>query len=106
SDQPLNAARPARANKARPKNIFSHKPRATYTDGATGGVPDDLKRIKGVGSKFEDNLNALGICYFRQIAAWTTADIKQFEEIIGRGFAGRVARDEWVKQARKLADES
>jgi len=46
------------------------KPKVLYTDGATDGTPDDLKLIKGIGQKFEKELNANGVYYFRQIGAW------------------------------------
>jgi len=59
-------------------------------------------QIKGIGPKFEGDLNAKGIYYFRQIGAWKAADIKLVEELIGK-FPGRIKRDEWVKQAKKLA---
>jgi len=70
--------------------------------GETDGEPDDLKKIKGIGPKFEGDLNSKGIYYFRQIGAWKAADIKMVEEIID-SFPGRIKRDEWVKQGKALA---
>ena len=61
-----------------------------------------MKKIKGIGPKFEGDLNAKGVYYFRQIAAWTPADVKMVDEIID-SFPGRIERDEWVKQAKELA---
>jgi len=55
------------------------KPKVLYTDGATDGTPDDLKLIKGIGPKFEKELNANGVYYFRQIGAWKVADVKVVE---------------------------
>jgi NADH-quinone oxidoreductase subunit E len=78
------------------------KPKVLYTDGPTDGTPDDLKKIKGIGPKFEGDLNAKGIYYFRQIGAWKAADIKMVEEVID-SFPGRIKRDEWVKQGKALA---
>jgi len=63
-----------------------------------------LKKIKGIGPKFEGDLNAKGVYYFRQIAAWSAKDIKMVDEIID-SFPGRIERDEWVKQAKKLAKD-
>ena len=77
------------------------KPQVLYTDGATDGAPDDLKKIKGIGPKFEADLNAKGVYYFRQIAAWSADDIKMVDEIID-SFPGRIERDEWVKQAAEF----
>lgn len=77
-------------------------PKVLYTDGPTDGVPDDLKKIKGIGPKFEGDLNAKGVYYFRQIAAWKTKDVADVEAILEK-FPGRITRDEWVKQAKVLA---
>ncbi|MGB6229598.1 MAG: NADH-quinone oxidoreductase subunit NuoE [Litorimonas sp.] len=81
-------------------------PQVLYTDGPTDGQPDDLKKIKGVGPVFEKELNEKGIYYYRQIGAWKAADVKRVEgEALAR-FPGRIARDEWVKQAKRLAKEA
>ena len=79
------------------------KPKVLYTDGATDGAPDDLKLIKGIGPKFEKELNANGVYYFRQIGAWKVADVKVVEAKIKSLATGRVKRDDWVKQGRALA---
>ena len=98
--KPKPASKPkAEKPKAAPK---AKKPQVLYTDGATDGDPDDLKKIKGIGPKFEGDLNAKGVYYYRQIAAWTAKDIKMVDEIID-SFPGRIERDEWVKQAKELA---
>lgn len=91
-DEDPNKGRPARAG----------KPQVLYTEGPTDGAPDDLKKIKGVGPKFEAQLNENGVYYYRQIAAWKKSDIKTVEDTI-RKFPGRIARDGWVKQAKTLA---
>ena len=85
--------------KAEPKQAA---PKVIYTDGPTDGEPDYLKKIKGVGPKFEGDLNSKGIYYWRQIAAWKAADVKMVEELID-SIPGRIKRDEWVKQASALA---
>ena len=87
--------------KAAPKPKAA-KPQVIYTDGPTDGEPDDLKKIKGIGPKFEGDLNSKGIYYWRQIAAWKAADIKMVEELID-SIPGRIERDEWVKQAGEFA---
>jgi NADH-quinone oxidoreductase subunit E len=66
------------------------------------GNGDDLKLIWGIGPKLEKMLNAMGVWQFDQIASWTTAEIKWVDERL-EGFKGRPERDEWVKQAKKLA---
>jgi len=88
--------------KRTPKTATAKKPQVIYKDGPTDGTPDDLKKIKGIGPKFEGDLNAKGIYYFRQIGAWKAADVKMVEDIID-SFPGRIKRDEWVKQGKALA---
>ena len=78
------------------------KPKVLYTDGPTDGAPDDLKQIKGIGPKFEGDLNSKGVYYFKQIGAWKAADVKMVEGVID-SIPGRIKRDEWVKQAKVLA---
>ncbi len=70
---------------------------------ARGGQPDDLKKIKGAGPKLEQLLHSLGFFHFDQVAAWTEDEIAWVDDNL-EGFKGRVTRDEWVAQARALAD--
>ena len=65
------------------------------------GKPDDLKLISGVGPVLEKKLNDFGVTQFAQIAAFKKADIAKLDE--GLNFKGRIARDDWVKQAKALA---
>ncbi|WP_300016748.1 NADH-quinone oxidoreductase subunit E [uncultured Roseobacter sp.] len=64
---------------------------------------DDLKKIKGIGPKLEKLLNTMGFYHFDQIAAWTETEVAWVDENL-EGFKGRVTRDNWVAQARSLAD--
>ncbi len=98
-DDPNKGLPPKPKKRAAPKKA---KPKVIYTDGPTDGAPDDLKEIKGIGPKFEGDLNGKGIYYYRQIAAWKVADVKMVEELID-SIPGRIKRDEWVKQAKSLA---
>jgi len=70
--------------------------------GPRGGQPDDLKQIKGIGSKLEALCHDLGIYHFDQIARWSAAEIAWMDENL-TGFNGRVSRDGWVEQAKILA---
>ena len=100
---PKVAAKPkAEKKEPAPKKAPAKKPQVIYTDGPTDGEPDDLKKIKGVGPKFEGDLNSKGIYYWRQIAAWKAADVDMVEKLID-SIPGRIERDEWVKQAGVLA---
>ncbi|SFJ28734.1 hypothetical protein [Jannaschia pohangensis] len=72
-------------------------------DKPRGGKGDDLKKIKGVGPKMEEMCNKLGFWHFDQIAAWTPAEVAWVDDNL-EGFKGRVSRDEWVSQAKLLAE--
>ena len=96
------APKPKAKAAPKPKAKAAPKPKVLYTDGPTDGAPDDLKLIKGIGPKFEKDLNGKGIYYFRQIAAWKKKDVEMVDGVID-SFPGRIERDEWVKQAKGLA---
>ncbi|WP_294623278.1 NADH-quinone oxidoreductase subunit E [uncultured Roseovarius sp.] len=64
---------------------------------------DDLKMIKGVGPKLEKLLHALGFFHFDQVAKWTEEEVQWVDQNL-EGFKGRVSRDNWVEQAKLLAD--
>ena len=63
---------------------------------------DDLTRIKGLGPKIAEQLRAMGVASFAQIAAWDDADIDRIDAQLGR-FQGRIRRDDWPAQAALLA---
>lgn len=69
---------------------------------APDGEKDDLKEISGVGPVLEGTLNGLGIYHFHQIAAFTQKDIDAVEN--ETNFPGRIERDDWVAQSKKLAE--
>ncbi|MCB2143094.1 MAG: hypothetical protein KDE02_09220, partial [Rhodobacteraceae bacterium] len=66
-----------------------------------GGRADDLKLIRGIGPKLERLLNEAGVWHFDQISGWRARDIALVDEKM-TGFHGRIARDEWVRQARDI----
>lgn len=76
--------------------------RPASLDGPRDGQADDLKQIKGIGPKLEALCHDLGFYHFDQIAAWTTDEAAWVDENL-TGFNGRVSRDNWVEQARVLA---
>lgn len=88
---PAVAAAPA-AKKAAPK--------AKAAAAATGA--DDLKKLSGVGPALEKKLLEAGVTSFAQIAAWSEADIAEFDEKLS--FKGRIEREGWVEQAKELAN--
>lgn len=70
---------------------------------ATESGGDDLTRIKGLGPKLSSRLAELGVTRFDQIANWSAEDIERIDPELGR-FSGRITRDQWVAQARLLAE--
>lgn len=70
-------------------------------DGPRNGRADNLKKIGGVGPKIEKLLNGLGVYHFDQIASWTDEEIAWVNAEIS--FKGRIERENWVDQARSLA---
>ncbi|GGD32852.1 hypothetical protein GCM10011358_16220 [Sinisalibacter lacisalsi] len=89
------AKKPAKkAEKAAPK---AEKAAAPAADAGA----DDLKQLSGVGPALEKKLHAAGVTSFAQIAAWTEADVAEFDEKLS--FKGRIEREGWVDQAKKLA---
>ena len=72
-------------------------------DAPRDGTGDDLKQIKGIGPKLEKMCNRLGFHHFDQIASWSDDEVAWVDANL-EGFRGRVTRDEWVKQAKVLAD--
>lgn len=62
-----------------------------------------MRQIKGVGPKLVALLYALGVTRYAQVAAWTEADIARIDAQLG-AFAGRIRRDNWVEQAKFLAE--
>ena len=80
------------------------KPAAERRPKLFGAAPDnidDLKAISGVGPALEKKLNELGVYTYDQIASWKKADIEWVDDQLK--FRGRIERDDWVKQAKKLA---
>jgi len=69
-----------------------------------GREADDLKRISGVGPQLEGVLNELGFYHFDQIAAWTPEQVAWVDARLK--FKGRIERDDWIAQAKALADEA
>ncbi len=87
-------AAPAKA--AAPTKAKAEKAAPAATAGA-----DDLKELSGVGPALEKKLHAAGVTSFAQVAAWTDADVEDFGEKLS--FKGRIEREGWIDQAKKLA---
>jgi len=88
------------AEPAKPSGTVG-KPQLYATSPADGA--DNLKEISGVGPKLEKLLNSLGIYKYDQVAAWSAGDIAWVDARLT--FKGRIARDDWMSQAKTLAEQ-
>lgn len=70
---------------------------------ATADNKDDLKKISGVGPVYEEKLNSLGIYTFEQVSKLTPESIQAIEELT-KYFPGRIEREDWMSQAKKLME--
>jgi NADH-quinone oxidoreductase subunit E len=84
------AAKPSLDDPNRPKGV--DKPE----------TPDNLQLISGVGPKIEGILHSLGIYTYAQIAGWQQNERNWVDSYLN--FRGRIDRDDWVRQAKALAD--
>lgn len=75
------------------------RPPAMESAPENGG--DDLSLIDGVGAAIEKKLHSMGIYTFEQVSKWN----QDQQSWIGNelGFPGRVERENWVAEAKKLA---
>ena len=64
------------------------------------GRVDDLSDVDGISGPTEHDLNRIGIYQFEQIANWTADNVNAFNDLLG--LDGRIDRDQWVEQARRL----
>lgn len=98
-------AAPANRNSAlidsAPAATVEASPKLSASPASAGG--DDLTRIKGLGPKLAATLQDLGVSSFGQIAGWDDTEIERVDAQLGR-FQGRIRRDDWVGQARLLAE--
>ncbi len=91
-------AKAAEPKKAAPKKADEKK---AAPKKAAKTEADDLKQLSGVGPALEKKLHAAGVTTFAQIAAWGKSEIAEFDEKLS--FKGRIEREGWVAQAKKLA---
>jgi large subunit ribosomal protein L21 len=72
-------------------------------DAPRDGGADDLKRLSGVGPKLETLLHENGVYHFEQIAAWSDEEVAWMDAQLS--FKGRIARENWIEQAKGFAAE-
>lgn len=63
---------------------------------------DDLKKIRGIGPKFEQTLHGLGVRSFVQIAGWSPNDVAEVAAKL-KVHASRIEREGWIAAAKALA---
>jgi len=101
ASKPASPSAPASKPKTPAKPKADAKPKAEPKPAAAAGSGDDLTRIKGLGPKAEAALKAGGVTTIAQIAAWSESEAQAWDDRInGRG---RIARDNWVEQAKEIA---
>ena len=96
------APKKAEAKKDEPTKAAPKKAEAKPAPKKAAGA-DDLKLLSGVGPALEKKLHENGVTSFAQIAAWNADDIADMDDKLS--FKGRIERDGWVEQAKKLAAE-
>ncbi len=98
------AGAPKKAKKsAAPKAAEPKVEAAPAADPGPDGVGDNLTTINGIGPVIEKKLHDLGITTFKQIAELDQDRIDEINEQLS--FKGRIEREEWVDQAKKLIGE-
>jgi large subunit ribosomal protein L21 len=88
------------AKKATAKKATAKKATAKKTAPAGDKAGDDLTKINGIGPVIEKKLLGLGITTYSQIAEFDQKRIEEVDEQLN--FKGRIEREEWVEQAKKL----
>ncbi len=74
---------------------------AATTAAAAPAAADDLTRIQGIDTAAASKLRDLGVTSYRQIADWKPGDVARMD---GEFVKGRVSRENWLEQAKMLAD--
>ncbi|MGJ8530568.1 MAG: 50S ribosomal protein L21 [Alphaproteobacteria bacterium] len=92
AEEPKAAPKAEKAADAAPAALFA----------APEGEPDDLKKISGVGPVLEKKLHGLGITKYAQVAAFTEEDVTRVDDALS--FKGRIGREDWIGQAKVLAE--
>lgn len=101
--EPVGKARPTAA-RAKPAPKAETKVEAAAPapkPKKTTGRSDDLKKIDGIGPKVEQILKGRGITRFQDLAAMDETALQALDTELG--LDGRMLRDDWAGQARRLA---
>jgi predicted flap endonuclease-1-like 5' DNA nuclease len=68
---------------------------------ASTPAPDDLTLIRGIDDQLCDELSALGIVAYAQIARWSARDVADVEQALG--LRRVICKENWIEQAAMLA---
>lgn len=77
---------------------LDYKPLVLSSPKPTG--KDNLKKIKGINSKIESDLNNIGIYHFEQIAKWSNKNAEWIEAYLS--IQGSAKNNQWIEQAKIL----
>jgi len=67
-----------------------------------GKKPEVQSIAPAIGPKLAETLNSLGVHRFEQIANWQESDVERVDTHLN--FSGRIARENWIEQAKALAN--
>lgn len=79
------------------------KKRKTAKVKKAGKTPQDLKRIKGVGPKVEQELNRLGITRYKHLAKLSSAGVEALQAKARLSLRVGEGTENWINQAKILA---
>ncbi len=96
----LDAAAPSAAGHLDPAATPA-EPAAVSSPAAPPPPADDLRRIRGIGPVLEQTLQHAGIRTYRQLATLDPAGLDRLRAEL-RLFPGRIEREDWIGQARRL----
>jgi polyhydroxyalkanoate synthase len=77
-------------------------PQSATPRGHSNAGVNDLSRISGIGPHLASKLRDCGIATIEDLANATEEDMAEIEQDLD--FKGRIARDDWIRQARELLD--
>jgi large subunit ribosomal protein L21 len=90
----------AKAPKAEKPAAAPKAEKAAAAAPVSDGKSDDISLIGGIGPKMEQGMRELGYNTFASIAAMTADEVEKAEAHLKQ--KGRMAREEWIEQAKEL----
>ena len=93
-----------KGQKAAPKKEKEAPKKEEAPKAETAATQDDLKKINGVGPKFEEALNEHGIHTYQQLIDLSSEEIEKLGEDVD-GITAEMIQDDWIPQAKELIAE-